>query len=1050
MTLFSKSILCLGICGMWIGATTLSFGLAPQLVPGGKAAVAAPKNAVASAAPRSQPPDCSKEAFVIQKFDSNYNYRSDGTWDATVTAAVRVQSQAGIQQFGNLSIPYEAANQKVEISYLRVRKPDGTVVATPATNIQDVPAGITVQAPMYSDVHIKQIPVTDLNPGDTLEYQFRLIENHAETPNQFWLAANFITQGIVLDERVEIRVPKKKYVKVVSASVQPTVHQDGGEIVYEWRSSHLHDAELDSTKDATKKAAADSKPSIQLTTFQSWQQLGEWYRTLQADRVVVTPAIQKQEQQIVQGLTTDDAKQRAIYAYVSTQFRYIGLSFGIGRLQPHTADTVLQNKFGDCKDKHTLFAALMQAAGYQVWPALMGSSTKLDPDVPSPVQFDHMISVLPQGKNLVWLDTTEEVAPFGMLMSPLRDKQALVIPAAGAPELKKTPADPPFPEADTFSMKATLDNKAVLTGHADLKARGDLELLLRAAFHATPQGGWTKLGQNVSYMFGYAGDVSNLQADNPDDTSKPFDMQYDYVRKDYGGSDGKQISPPLLPIPFLLGETSKQPEDWIPLGALGEHDDRATVELPKGDTATLVADKELQTDFAEYRETSSVKDGALIAERFYKVKTSKLPAARWDDYLKFEKAVLARENLMVQLATSSANTPAIGISDNPKAYELLQQAYQGLGKHKINDVENALQQAQKLNPTQWDLWRMYSMLDTLQNKPQAAINSLYKEVANHPDNTQANMMLGMELMHRKQYAEAVIFIKKAADSNDGTPETRTLLGEAELKARQQEAGIADLEKVMRTAQKPITINNAAYDLAVQNADLTEAQRYAQKALDQMETASGKITLAALTNDDLIHVSNIADTWDTIGWLAFRQGRDAEAEKYVQAAWTLNQRGSEADHLGQVYEKQSRPTQAAAMYRLALAAGGLEDTASTQERLDALKQSEVATHKPADLHQDASAADLVKLRTLPMPGVPKRFAFAEFWLLIGPRGIEDVRFIKGVESLRSATGILRKADYREVFPDSGPEKIARRGVFSCFADTAQCEFVLLLPQSTRIN
>ncbi|MEO6964270.1 MAG: DUF3857 domain-containing protein, partial [Acidobacteriaceae bacterium] len=899
-----------------------------------------------------------------------YKYRSDGTWDDTVTAAVRVQSQAGIQQFGNLSIPYEAANQKVEIAYLRVRKPDGTVFATPATNIQDVPAGITMQAPMYSDVHIKQVPVTNLNPGDTLEYQFRLIENHAETPNQFWLAANFITQGIVLDERVEIRVPKKKYVKVVSASVQPTVRQDGDETVYEWRSSHLHDVGSDSAKDPAKKTPADSKPSIQLTSFQSWQQLGEWYRTLQADRVAVTPAIQKQEQQIVQGLTTDDAKQRAIYAYVSTQFRYIGLSFGIGRLQPHTADTVLQNKFGDCKDKHTLFAALMQAAGYQVWPALIGSSTKLDPDVPSPAQFDHMISVLPQGKNLVWLDTTEEVAPFGMLMSPLRDKQALVIPAAGTPELKKTPADPPFPEADTFTMKATLNNKAVLTGHADLKARGDLELLLRAAFHATPQESWTKLGQNVSYMFGYAGDVSNLQADNPDDTSKPFDMQYDYVRKDYGGSDGKQISPPLLPIPFLLGETSKQPEDWIPLGAPGEHYDRATVELPKGDIATLVADKELRTDFAEYRETSSVKDGALIAERFYKVKTSKLPAARWDEYLKFEKAVLARENQMVSIVTGNANVPATGTRYVQEARDLIDQAYTAEQSNQLDHASELLHQAQTINPTQWGLDATYGDVYIRRNDKDRAIESYRQEMENHPDNLRAGRALAgtliamkrttdaaqvlEDLLHQspddsltirelayvrtqqKRYDDAEILWKKIADGKDSTPEMQLALGVAELKARQQEAGIADLEKALHAAQKPILINDAAYELADNNADLIEAQQYAQKALQQLEISTGKTTLAGLTKDDLAQVAELGATWDTVGWLDFKQGRYAEAERYVRASWTLGHRGAVADHLGQILQKEGQRTQAAHMYRLALAAGRLEDSAATTQRLDALQ------------------------------------------------------------------------------------------------------------------
>jgi hypothetical protein len=41
------------------------------------------------------------------------------------------------------------------------------------------------------------------------------------------------------------------------------------------------------------------------------------------------------------------------------QIRYIGVSFGIGRYQPHRLGSPNQ---GDCKDKHTLSAATLAAA----------------------------------------------------------------------------------------------------------------------------------------------------------------------------------------------------------------------------------------------------------------------------------------------------------------------------------------------------------------------------------------------------------------------------------------------------------------------------------------------------------------------------------------------------------------------------------------------------------------------------------------------------------------------------------------------------------------
>ena len=46
----------------------------------------------------------------------------------------------------------------------------------------------------------------------------------------------------------------------------------------------------------------------------------------------------------------------------------MGISLGIGRYQPHSAADVLGDDFGDCKDKHTLFAALLAAENITAVP----------------------------------------------------------------------------------------------------------------------------------------------------------------------------------------------------------------------------------------------------------------------------------------------------------------------------------------------------------------------------------------------------------------------------------------------------------------------------------------------------------------------------------------------------------------------------------------------------------------------------------------------------------------------------------------------------------
>jgi len=96
----------------------------------------------------------------------------------------------------------------------------------------------------------------------------------------------------------------------------------------------------------------------------TWRRSVAGTGTSKSREVAVTPAIRAKATELTAGLTGDDEKIRALYAFVSARIHYVALSFGIGRYRPHPAEEVLDNEYGDCKDKHTLLAALLKAAGY--------------------------------------------------------------------------------------------------------------------------------------------------------------------------------------------------------------------------------------------------------------------------------------------------------------------------------------------------------------------------------------------------------------------------------------------------------------------------------------------------------------------------------------------------------------------------------------------------------------------------------------------------------------------------------------------------------------
>jgi hypothetical protein len=632
---------------------------------------AAPAHPTPAASDAAKPGDLSKEALVYDKLLTRVREESDGTDSRETTARVRIQAEAGVKNLAVLTFTYTASSQQIDIGYVRVIKPDGTVVVTPAYNIQEMPADVTREAPMYSDVHEKHVAVRGLAVGDTLEYQVTQHTIKPDVPGQFWLEYSFEKNAIVLDEQLDLDLPADKPATVASADVQPTVTTSGNRKIYHWASSNLARPDPDAPPKSVKKW----KPSVQVTTFTSWEQIGAWYASLQKDSVVVTPAIQARAAALTKGLTSDEDKLHAIFNDVALHIHYVGLEFGIGRYQPHLADDVLSNEYGDCKDKHTLLAALLKAAGIEAWPVLISSGRYLDPSTPSPAQFDHVITLVSLGGKLRWMDSTEEVVPIDVLAGSLRDKQALAIPTGKPAYLEHTPADLSFPQVNRIQVEGSLSDHGQFTGHFDESFRGDAETIMRAAFRSVPQSQWKVFVQGMLNATGFSGEAKEPQVSSIEATSEPFHIVFDYSREKYGEWDSHRISPPM---PFMGGELAPgvkqiKPADDIDLGSPGETVYSSTVHLPEDWLLFPAQATDVAEDWAEYHSQYAFSKGTFTAERRLVVKKDKVPLADWDKYLAFRRAIYDDEVRMDPVTSPDESFSFMNMSpQEQKIHEAIQ------------------------------------------------------------------------------------------------------------------------------------------------------------------------------------------------------------------------------------------------------------------------------------------------------------------------------------------------------------------------------------------
>src|SRR6266478_6805234 len=244
------------------------------------------------------------EAAVFERILNRAHFENDGTEVTETEAVVRIQSQAGVEEFGQLVFGYSSATEKLEVEYVRVRKPDGKVVVTPDSTAQDFAPDVLKEAPMYSDYRQRHISVAGLQSGDTLEYRTVTRVLTPLAAGNFWYEHSFPKGIVVNEDRLEIDIPKSREVKLKTPARKPEIQETGDRRIYTWVVKDIQ-PDRDKDKDETDE---DTSPDVQLTTFTDWKQVSQWYAKLQGERMTVDDNVRKKAEELTKGADTTAEK----------------------------------------------------------------------------------------------------------------------------------------------------------------------------------------------------------------------------------------------------------------------------------------------------------------------------------------------------------------------------------------------------------------------------------------------------------------------------------------------------------------------------------------------------------------------------------------------------------------------------------------------------------------------------------------------------------------------------------------------------------------------
>lgn len=1029
---------------------------------------------------RSSPPHLratsySQEPFVIEKYATVVRFENDGTSEHDLLVRVRIQSDAGAQQWGTLAFSYVAPNERLDVRYVRVHKQDGTTVTAGAESIKDGSSPFAHDAPAFANCKELRITLPSLALGTILEYEIVKRVVTPSAPGEFWFEHTFTRDAIVFHEQLEINVPEDRPLKLASHDVHYEKQTANGRTIYRWTRANLTKTSAQDSPDNPDPRTAP--PDVMLSTFGSWDKVALFYAALQHDSAETAPGIRAKANELVANCSSDLSKTEALYNFVSKQIRYINLPVSVGPSQPHSAAETLTNTYGDDQDKYVLLAALLRAVGLTAEPAFIPSVRPLDVAVPSPSQFNRILTVVPSSGSFLWLDTTSDVIPFQMLPSSLRARRALLVSLTTnrlRGSIIDTPDDLPFRSSQHVEITGRVSELGKLTAQAQYTLRGDAELVLRAAFHQSPPAQWNQIAQTILTLDGLHGEVSSVKPSDPTATHDPFQLQIDFAQMEFLDWSARQsrVALPLLAIG--LPDPPENKNQPIDLGTPLEVRVGLHLDFPPNFRVQAPVGMAVARDYAEFRSGYGfdARTDSITAQRVVNFKMREIPASRKADYLAFSHAVSSDQAQALLVENTSSGAPAIPPSASAddlldagnaalhdgnveSALPLLKRAVEIAPAHKgaWNDLGRAYLQANRLdeaasafrkqlelNPADEHAHDYLGLALERQQKYDDAAGAFRGQIQANPLDPAAYAALGEIFLDQHRYAEAVPALEKAAALSSENAQLEVTLGRAYLDIGANEKALAAFDRGAALSPTPSTWNDIACFLVDASVSLEKAEHYAQSALGVAAANLQDINLTHITADQMREVARLGAYWDTLGWVYFKQGKAEKARDYIEAAWRLEQGGEIGDHLAQIVEKLEGKRPAIHAYALALAAP--EPDSEARARLTLL----LGGNAQIDELVTKARAELEPLRTIAVGKLLDEPARADFLVLLSPGEkqprVDDVQFLGGSEKLRAFAPRLRSVDFRPMFPDPTPVKLVRRATLECPGSAGECKLVLL--------
>lgn len=336
---------------------------------------------------------------------------------------VHLLNGEGVRRHAEISIEIQPEYERLHLHVLRVHRDGAVEDRLAGTEFKPLRRETSIERQLYDGSLTYYAVLSDIRPGDVIEQAYSIVGEHPMVTGRSGATFAVGAFAPIIEQTFLVRQPSSQVARAgwwfpeatqglpeaiydpVALAKGFVLEEQGGVRVWRWSGRDLPAVPFE------EGVAVSSYPLLpywRLSGFATWAAVADWAREPFATAPELPAELARQLAGWREKHATPEARVAAAIRWVQDDIRYFAFAMGEQNWRPRPLAEIARTRFGDCKDKSVLLAALLRALGEDAWPALVNTNAGDDIErlVPAPYVFNHAIVAVRRGADWRWIDPT--------------------------------------------------------------------------------------------------------------------------------------------------------------------------------------------------------------------------------------------------------------------------------------------------------------------------------------------------------------------------------------------------------------------------------------------------------------------------------------------------------------------------------------------------------------------------------------------------------------------------------------------------------------------